>query len=344
MPTPGLRLLSSAGIDVFTTCPQSKDWPRDEYVERLVEAARWSEDVGCRGMLVYTDNGIVDPWLLSQVIIGRTTSFDPLVAVQPVYMHPYAAAKMVTTLGLLTGRRVALNMVCGGFRNDLLALDDETEHDDRYRRLVEYTLIATRLLAGEGPVTFEGTYYRVKNLTLKPALPLELYPSVFVSGSSPAGLEAAREIGATAVKYPRRVDEELAVDDDQSVGMRAGIITRETSEEAWDVAHRQFPPDRKGQITHKLAMAISDSRWHRQLSDLAEEEPSEEHPYWLFPFENYRTFCPYLVGSHARVADELARYMSLGFRTFILDIPSSEEDLHHASVVFLQAAALVRSH
>ena len=29
-------------------------------------------------------------------------------------------------------------------------------------------------------------------------------------------------------------------------------------------------------------------------------------PYWLGPFHNYKTFCPYLVGSYERVADELA--------------------------------------
>jgi len=43
----------------------------------------------------------------------------PLVAVQPVYMHPYSVAKMVSTLAFLHQRRVFLNMVAGGFKNDL---------------------------------------------------------------------------------------------------------------------------------------------------------------------------------------------------------------------------------
>jgi alkanesulfonate monooxygenase len=48
---------------------------------------------------------------------------------------------MVTSLAYMHGRAVDLNMLAGGFRNDLLALADETAHEDRYERTTEYTLI-----------------------------------------------------------------------------------------------------------------------------------------------------------------------------------------------------------
>ena len=127
-----------------------------------------------------------------------------------------------------------------------------------------------------------------------------------ISGSSDAGLAAARAISATAVKYPKPPGEEQDQRSDTiDSGVRVGIIARETSEEAWRVALERFPEDRKGQITHKLAMKVSDSSWHKQLSTLGEKPVSEENPYWLGPFENYKTFCPYLVGSYDRVADEV---------------------------------------
>ena len=85
-------------------------------------------------------------------------------------------------------------------------------------------------------------------------------------------------------------------------------------------------------------MKVSDSQWHRQLSELGKEPPSEQNPYWLGPFENYKTFCPYLVGSYATVAIELARYIELGFETFILDIPPDEEELQHTALAFEQAS------
>ena len=52
--------------------------------------------------------------------------------------------------------------------------------------------------------------------------------------------------------------------------------------------------------------------------------------------QNYKTFCPYLVGSYERIADEVARYAEAGYKTFILDIPPTEEELSHIGVVFKQ--------
>ena len=134
------------------------------------------------------------------------------------------------------------------------------------------------------------------------------------------------------MKYPKPPSEEISTSADSAgIGMRVGIIARDDDSRAWKWRARRFPEDRKGQVTHALAMKVSDSHWHRQLSELGAEPPSAENPYWLGPFENYKTFCPYLVGSYATVAVELARYIELGFETFILDIPPDEEELQHAA-------------
>src|ERR1051325_242150 len=201
------RLIES-GLKVFATCPPSYTASPLVYRREGLDIARWSDAPGCEGILVYTDNGLVDPWLIAQDIITHTHRLCPLVAVQPVYMHPYSVAKMVASLAFLHGRRIYLNMVAGGFKNDLLALDDDTPHDDRYERAREYTLIVKALLRGEEPVTFEGRYYRVKNLRLTPAVPPELYPGILISGSSEAGARAAEAIAATRVKYPQPPGEE----------------------------------------------------------------------------------------------------------------------------------------
>jgi alkanesulfonate monooxygenase len=328
-------------VEVFSTCPQSKDVDRREYLRRIEQVARWSDEAGYRGILVYTDNGLVDPWLVSQVILQSTKSLCPLVAIQPIYMHPYTAAKMVASYAFMHERRIFLNMLAGGFKNDLLALNDETPHDDRYVRTVEYTQIMKALLVSPDPVTFEGKYYKVTNLKMTPPLPPELIPGILISGSSEAGLAAAREIGATAVKYPKPPGEEEEGEGVDS-GVRVGIIARDDPDEAWRIALERFPEDRKGQITHDLAMKVSDSKWHEQLSKLGEKPVGGENPYWLGPFQNYKTFCPYLVGSYDAVAGEVGRYMSVGFKTFILDIPPAQEELEHTAVVFERAIDLVR--
>lgn len=335
---------SKRNIRLFTTCPPSTEIAQASYVEAVQDVARWSEDAGCDGILVYSDNRLVDPWMLSEVVLQATSTLMPLVAVQPLYMHPFTVAKAISTMAYLHGRRICVNMVAGGFRNDLVALDDDTPHDQRYDRVIEYVLLMQELMAGLGPVTFQGQYYKVKNLKLTPPIPDELRPHFFVSGSSDAGLSAARAIAATAVKYPGRSDEDAGtLGESIDRGIRVGIIARERSEEAWAVAHARFPPDRKGQIAHSMAMTVSDSKWHEQLSAMGQRSKPDEHPYWLVPFENYRTFCPYLVGSYEAVADELARYLALGYATFILDIPASREELRHIRVTMDKAAGRVEA-
>ena len=89
-------------IRIFTTCPQTKDVAAADYAERVAEVARWSEAGGCHGILVYTDNGIADPWLVAQLIIQSRHALNPLVVVQPVYMSPCTAADMVATLATFT--------------------------------------------------------------------------------------------------------------------------------------------------------------------------------------------------------------------------------------------------
>lgn len=322
-------------IKIFTTCPVAATGDPSAARGRLRDVARWSEEAGCEGILVFSDNKQLDPWLVSEVILESTERLCPLVAVQPAYMHPYTVAKMLASFAFLHARRLYLNMVAGGFKNDLLALNDPTPHDERYARLIEYTRIIQRLVRGTAPVDFSGRYYQVSNLKLTPRVPPEFLPGVLVSGSSEAGREAADQLGATAVEYPQPSTEYAGAAPPQagSRGIRIGVIARGRDEQAWTVARERYPEDRKGQLTHELAMKVSDSRWHRQLSEL-DEAQSDDSPYWLVPFRNYKAMCPYLVGSYERVADEITGYVAAGYSTFILDEPAGAAEMEHVAAVF----------
>lgn len=327
-------------MKIFSTCPKSSDVLNDDgdYLSAVRETAIWSEAAGCTGALIYTDNGLVDPWMVAQSLIGFTSSLRPLVAVQAAYMHPYWAAKKIASLAATYGRAIDVNILAGGFRNDLKVLGDRTEHDDRYRRATEYALIMRRLLAGES-VTVDGQFYQVEGLSLRPGLPEGLETDFLISGSSPAGMEAAETIGATAIRYPEAPGVEdrvtgLAV----SCGIRIGIIAAERSEDAWAIARDRFPIDRKGQLAHKFAMKTSDSQWHNQLS-----QASDEDVYWLEPFRSYYTFCPYLVGSYDEVIPEIERYIDSGYRSFILDIPVDRADIEQATAAIFCAADRIKA-
>lgn len=326
-------MTTEPSVEVFSTCPHSAGLAQDLYAERVAEVARWSEEAGCTGILVYSDNSSLDPWLLSHIIIQQTKTLCPLVAIQPVYMHPYWVAKQIASLGYIYNRRVYLNMVAGGFKNDLEALNDPTPHDRRYARLIEYTTIIMRLLSNLAALTYEGDFHRVTRLKLTPSLPAALVPGVFVSGSSEAGMAAASTLCATAIKYPKPAgDEDPPPEGPANLGIRVGIIARPDEEEAWKIAYARFPEDRKGQLTRQLASKVSDSVWHKQLSEL--DATPAKTPYWLVPFQNYKVMCPYLVGSYEQVGGEMARYFNAGYRTVILDDPPDAEELRHTFAAF----------
>jgi alkanesulfonate monooxygenase len=318
---------SKRRIRVFSTCPESAGVALDAYPDLVRSAAQASEERGCSGMLIYAENRLVDPWLVAQLVIQATDSLIPLVAVQPVYSHPYTVAKLVSTLTNMHGRRIDVNLIAGGFRNDLLALGDSTDHDDRYARMGEFGQIVVGLCRGDA-VTMTGSFYSVTGLRLTPSVPTDLQPEFTVSGSSAAGRGIAAALNATAVRYPLPPGEQDDLPSLSRSGIRVGIIARDDRDEAWRVAHEIFPHDRAGQIAYGFAMKASDSHWHHQLSAAGAGAPGAS-PYWLHPFRHYRTFCPYLVGSYTEVADELTRYFEEGTDTVILDIPPSEDELSH---------------
>ena len=72
-------------IEIFSTSPQSKDFPRESYVQNIINVAQWSEEAGCTAILVYTDNSLVDAWLVAQIILQNTQKLCPLVAIQPIW-------------------------------------------------------------------------------------------------------------------------------------------------------------------------------------------------------------------------------------------------------------------
>lgn len=327
-------------IELFTTAPQSVDFESGAYLEELKRISSQTERNGYKGMLVYSDNRLADPWMVTNCILANTTELLPMVALQPVYMHPYTVAKKISTIGLLYDRPIALNLVAGGFVNDLKALGDKTEHDQRYVRLCEYAEIIQLLLTSKKPVSYRGEYYKVEDLTLAPRLPEHLQPHYYLSGSSNKARATAKRLSAKLIEYPEH-KKDYSNSHKQNGhtirGIRIGILTRNNHDDAWEQAVERFPETRVGKMTHQYANKVSDSEWHHRLTDQGEGRDVKEPVYWLGPFKHYHTFCPYLVGSYDEVSEEISGYLEAGCTTCILDIPISEEELQHTRHVFNEA-------
>jgi alkanesulfonate monooxygenase len=317
-------------------------------VSRTRDIAKWSEECGFRGMLLYTDNRTLDAWVLGQHVLFGTTRLSPLIAVQPVYMHPFATAQKILALTCLYGRTVDLNLVAGGFGLDLAGLNDRAEHDDRYERLAEYGLIVMKLLTGEN-VTFKGRFYSLNGVKLNSSVPVDLRPHLTVAGSSPAGRKCATVLGATPIEYPEPLDVTslscersmgLTIVDNCNKGIRIGILARETTQSAWDRAKKWLPDVSTDKSRLTSAVSVTDSSWLRRLSDVAlsvRTDPPDV--YWLRPFEMGVSFCPYLVGSYGDVARYLCAYVNTGVRVIILDTPREKEELEHTYVAMTETVS-----
>nr|WSW64786.1 LLM class flavin-dependent oxidoreductase [Streptomyces sp. NBC_00995]WSW71167.1 LLM class flavin-dependent oxidoreductase [Streptomyces sp. NBC_00995] len=333
--------LAASGITLYSTVRSSIGHGQTSHLRTLLELAGWVDDAGYRGALVYSDNTSMDAWLAAQAAIANTASFVPLVAVQPLDKTPFAVAREVSSLAHLYGRQVDINYVSGGFIRDLTVQGDTLSHDARYDRLTEYAGIVRTLLGG-GMANFAGEYYTVRRARLTTAVPEDLLPTAYVSGSSAASLQAGESLGLGQLSFPVLPDDFAGPDVRKNKfgsGISIGIIARDDSAEAWRIARKRFPADPEGAERMKLLLSAGVSSWQTRLASVPIPDEAEQQPYWLVPFRYHHTFCPYLVGSHDEVARAVTTYLNGGIRTFVLDIPREPDDLWHARTAIERAVA-----
>jgi alkanesulfonate monooxygenase len=315
--------------------------PRAEGIKAYPEVAQnvllWSEKAGLDGVLVFNGAGtVIDPWALAVAAAAGTKELVPLVALNPVYQHPYLAARLIASIGSMFGRRVDLNLITGAATGELAALGDDLDHDGRYLRLAEFTDIVVNLLASPRPYSFEGKYYKVSRLQITPPLPRDLLPHLYVAGQSAARLEVMRRFEAVNLQMLSAPDQNLQ--ETVAGALNFGVVTRPENDQAFAAAEAYFPADPVGSEIMSEVMGNTDSTWKRNLFDAAQKNTRTDGLYWLRPFRSGQADCPYLVGSYSELAEGLVHLVAQGARAFIIDVPASEAEFMHLS----KLVALVR--
>jgi alkanesulfonate monooxygenase len=317
-------------VEVFTISPRTLD--HKEYWRNIQNVVNWSEKYACTGVLIFTGNDTyVDPWLAAHSMLTQSRALEPLIAVNPIYMHPFTVAKMISSFAYLYQRKVWLNLVTGTALNYLDGFCDNLSHDDRYERLLEYALLIDDLLTGNGLTSVDGRFYKVSGLQVVPKMPGNLRPGYFLAGQSDAARSAAARLNACNMQMLQPGFQNQL---NGARGIHFGIITRATRDQAWEAAHGWFPEDEEGQMMLDLSMQNTDSVWKRRMKSLSEDDELRSEGYWLQPFRNFMADCPYLVGSHSEVADIIAQLIIRGVDTFILDLPANEQEFEQAHAAF----------
>jgi alkanesulfonate monooxygenase len=250
----------------------------------------------------------------------------PLIAVNPVYSHPYTVAKAVSSLSRLYGRKIYLNMIAGTAVGDLRGLGDDLDHDGRYARLGEFILIVQGLLQSSRPFTFQGKFFRLEGIQILPALETALRPEFLISGQSPAATALCEQLQCVRMQM---LPPDLGEDLKGARGVNLGIVTRPTKEEAWNAARLLFPKNEEDQMILEYTMKNTDASWKQKLFAEASSQINIDNGYWLDPFKYYKSDCPYLVGSYEYVLSFFERLKNRGVNRIILDIVPEPLEFEH---------------
>jgi F420-dependent oxidoreductase-like protein len=176
-------------VSVMIEGQQGLNWPR---WQRLARAA---EDLGFDGL--YRSDHFSDPegpyhdalelWVSLAWLAGNTNriAFGPMVS--PVsFRDPVITAWQASGVDALAGGRLRLGLGAGwndreheAFGYDLLPIPE------RFAQFEEGLEVITRLLREDGPVSFDGAYYHLRDAQIAPRSPRQHGPPITIGGSGP---------------------------------------------------------------------------------------------------------------------------------------------------------------
>lgn len=325
--------------------------PSPNYLAQIAQAC---DSLGFGAVLTPCGTGCEDSWIATATLAAQTQQLKYLVAFRPGLLNPTVAAQMASTYQRMTGGRLLINIVIGAEEAELQRFGDFTPKDDRYRRAGEFLSIVKQAWSDE-PVDFDGDFYSVRGATTR--LAPNPRPLIYFGGASEAAeIVAAEHVdvylawGETpemvAPRIERMRERAQAAGRDESnplkFGIRFHVITRDTSEEAWQEAGRLL----SGIDSDSIAAARKDfentqSVGQKRMAELSNltlkdgetaTELSDPRAFEIYP--NVWAGVGLvrggagtaLVGSHSEVADRIEEYQAIGFDEFILSgYPHLEE-------------------
>lgn len=309
------------------------------YLEHMLDVARAAESAGFVGGLLPSFPFTDDPFAATASLLRDTRTFRFMVAFQPGFLDPFAAARIAASLQLLGDGRLVYNVITGGGGPAQLWWGDAIDHDDRYARTAEF-LRAHRGVWGREPLDLDGRFYSLRGARLPALLAGQPFPEVFFSGSSPAAIEAAaahtdyylswlEPFGALAAKFDAVRERAAALGTAPKFAVRIDVLARPTAEEAWQELRDGFAHVDPARLTgssagESVGVARGRSFIDRPVRDVRD---LEVEPNVWGGFGHLRGGPAFgLVGDYDQVAERLSELLALGVDAFILaGVPHLEE-------------------
>ena len=217
------------------------DWTRWQRLARAVEdlgyAALYRSDHFTNPTGPYLD--ALELWSSLTWLADNTEriEFGPLVS--PVsFRHPAVTAWQASAVDNLAGGRLRLGLGAGWQEREHESFGfDLLDTDRRFARFEEGLEVATRLLKGDGPASFDGEFYRLRAAALSPRSPRPGGVPIVIGGNGPRrtlplAARYADEWNAVFVTADRfvelnaRLDELLREASRPPEGVRRTLMTR----------------------------------------------------------------------------------------------------------------------
>jgi len=162
-----------------------------DYTRRFVHAL---DDGGFDWTLVAYGSPSPDSLQLGQFVANNTERIKPIIAHRPGFHYPTQVAKAFAGLDRISGGRVGIHIISGGSDIEQRREGDYTTKEQRYERSDEFIQILRKVWYEDGPISFEGNYYRFEDFETE-IKPIQDNIPVSVGGSSPEAYDVGGRLG-----------------------------------------------------------------------------------------------------------------------------------------------------
>lgn len=291
--------------------------------------SRIAEEGGIDSLLFPVGSNNLDPWITATNVASHTKKIKLIVAVRPNNQQPLVVAQMARTLNQIANGRVCLNIVTGGFHQELIKYGDFiSEKLERYERTKEFSLILSQLWEKDR-VNFQGKYYSLSGANVVPKEGKNRIVS-YISGNSNEAMEIASQYYDYFLYGGEKIANTVAMATKlKEIGKRSGstvkpavtydLVIRETKEKAWEAAHKLVSRvSRQQKIRLSFYYREQLAKGNMLFQNLMNNNYMIEENIWAGLIKARLGASACLVGDYITVADTFKRLIESGIDNFFV--------------------------
>jgi FMNH2-dependent dimethyl sulfone monooxygenase len=323
-------------------------WP---YVSRL---AQRSEELGFDLSLIAELNlndikGVnapsLDAWSTAAALAAVTQSLELMIAVRPTFHNPALLAKQASNIDHISNGRISLNVVSSWWEEEARMYGVAFEkHDDRYARTSEWLDVVDGVWSQDN-FSYSGKYHRIENNVLQPKPVSKPRPTIYAGGESETAKNLIAEKCDAYVMHgdpPERIAAKIADMSERRArfnlppllfGVSGYACVRDNEAEVKKEIER---------ITDVKQNAAGYANYQQWLNGTQLEHSMSIEEYSV----SNRGLRSGLVGTAARVQEQVARFESAGVNLLLLQFSPQLEEMERFSeaVIRQSVSALSELH